>query len=194
MSAWESTFLGAVSTALCETSASNSWLLFPGSWWWTVQKSATFEDLQALFTSYQKRDVCSPEDGPFGGIYRDSAPKFLEDGWLGAAVAISFCLLYIYIAVYNKQISMHIYIYVMLCLSIILHISVFACVFVYHIYIYIIHAISKTMYIFIIHCFKVRIRIRWLTTLDRTGHLSVTFTGFLHLYQHSIALKSSWSR
>lgn len=63
--------------------------------------SATFEDLQALFTSYQKRDVCSPEDGPFGGICRDSAPKFLEDGWLGAAVAISFCLLYIYLYIYS---------------------------------------------------------------------------------------------
>jgi len=62
--------------------------------------SATFEDLQALFTSYQKRDVCSPEDGPFGGICRDSAAKFLEDGWLGAAVAISICYIYIYIDIY----------------------------------------------------------------------------------------------
>jgi hypothetical protein len=62
--------------------------------------SATFEDLQALFTSYQKRDVCSPEDGPFGGICRDSAAKFLEDGWLGAAVAISIFYIYIFILIY----------------------------------------------------------------------------------------------
>ena len=66
--------------------------------------SATFEDLQALFTSYQKSDVCSPEDGPFGGICRDPAAKFLEDGWLGAAVAISICYIYIDIYIYNYSI------------------------------------------------------------------------------------------